>query len=89
MKLSTLLITILLLVSSCTQHPIANSHILPTLAATASPLPTNQKEILLQNCEVDPVIVPTIPAIIPGYTELDETTGLHMRGIVQEIELTC
>jgi len=28
-----------------------------------------------------------MPAVIPSYTALDETTGLHMTGTVQEIKL--
>ena len=38
-------------------------------------------------CKLTPVINPTKPAIIPGYTQLDESTGLHMTGTVQEIDL--
>lgn len=38
-------------------------------------------------CSPRPVVVPTLPAIIPGYTELDTTTGLHITGTYQEIEV--
>lgn len=31
--------------------------------------------------------MPTLPAVIPAYTQLDETTGLHMTGTVQKINL--
>jgi DMSO/TMAO reductase YedYZ molybdopterin-dependent catalytic subunit len=34
-----------------------------------------------------PVISPTLPATIPGYTQLDPSTGLHMTGTFQEISL--
>lgn len=88
MKSISLLLIILLLTSACSPGPIFSTQILPTLAATASPLPTDQQKTLPQDCELDPVIAPTIPAIIPGYAELDETTGLHMTGIVQEIDLS-
>jgi DMSO/TMAO reductase YedYZ molybdopterin-dependent catalytic subunit len=32
-------------------------------------------------------VVPTLPAKIPGYTELDKSTGLHMTGTYQQIDL--
>jgi DMSO/TMAO reductase YedYZ molybdopterin-dependent catalytic subunit len=38
-------------------------------------------------CDLSPLIAPTRPAETPGYTELDETTGLHMTGTPQEIDL--
>ncbi len=39
------------------------------------------------NCALKPVIAPTMPAKIPHTNELDETTGLHMTGQVQVIDL--
>jgi hypothetical protein len=36
-----------------------------------------------------PVIQPTWPQWIPGYTELDPDTGLHMTGTPQRIELAA
>jgi DMSO/TMAO reductase YedYZ molybdopterin-dependent catalytic subunit len=38
-------------------------------------------------CNPEPIVVPTPPAEIPGYTELDPTTGLHMTGTPQQIDL--
>jgi len=38
-------------------------------------------------CSPRPVVVPTLPAIIPGYTELDTTTGLHITGKYQIIDV--
>jgi DMSO/TMAO reductase YedYZ molybdopterin-dependent catalytic subunit len=38
-------------------------------------------------CNVPTVIAPTAPAEIPGYTELDPATGLHMTGGAQHIDL--
>lgn len=40
------------------------------------------------DCHPAPVVVPTAPAEIPGYTMLDPSTGLHMTGTVQYIDLT-
>ncbi len=39
------------------------------------------------HCQVSPIAVPTQPAEIPGYTQLDPSTGLHMTGTVQNIDL--
>jgi len=35
--------------------------------------------------ELEPVVTPTLPADIPGYTELDPATGLHVTGTPQVI----
>lgn len=42
---------------------------------------------LNDECRPRPVVVPTLPAIIPGYTELDESTGLHVTGSYQVIDV--
>jgi DMSO/TMAO reductase YedYZ molybdopterin-dependent catalytic subunit len=38
-------------------------------------------------CVPPPIVAPTIPAQIPDYVELDPSTGLHMTGKVQEVDL--
>jgi DMSO/TMAO reductase YedYZ molybdopterin-dependent catalytic subunit len=38
-------------------------------------------------CILSTIVAPTPPAEIPGYAELDPTTGLHVTGLAQEIEL--
>ena len=53
----------------------------PTPAAT----PTRVVE--LEACDLEPIAVPTLPAVIPGYTELDPATGLNVTGDVQVIDL--
>jgi DMSO/TMAO reductase YedYZ molybdopterin-dependent catalytic subunit len=40
----------------------------------------------LAPCNPQPIAVPTRPAEIPGYTELDPATGLHMTGTPLEID---
>ena len=45
---------------------------------TVTPVPTP--------CSPEPIAVPTPPAEIPGYTELDPTTGLHVTGTVPELD---
>ena len=38
-------------------------------------------------CALSPIVVPTLPAKIPGYTELDPETNLHVTGTAQVIDL--
>ena len=37
--------------------------------------------------DLEPIVVPTLPAKIPGYTEVDPATGLHMTGTPTVIDL--
>lgn len=46
----------------------------PTAAPAASP------------CPLPAVIPPTPPAVIPGYTELDRTTQLHVTGEIPDLD---
>ena len=39
------------------------------------------------DCELEPIVAPTLPEKIPGYTELDPDTQLHVTGRAQVIEL--
>ena len=39
------------------------------------------------NCNPAPIIVPSLPSVIPGIAELDPVTGLHMTGTPQVIDL--
>ena len=47
------------------------------------PVPTS----IPLECQLTPPVAPTLPAEIPGYTELDPTTNLHMTGTYQQIDL--
>jgi DMSO/TMAO reductase YedYZ molybdopterin-dependent catalytic subunit len=40
-------------------------------------------------CVLDPIVAPTPPAEIPPYTELDETTGLHVTGSIPDIDFAA
>ncbi len=40
------------------------------------------------SCVLSPLAMPPTPAKIPGYTELDPTTGLHVTGSMQQIGIT-
>ncbi len=52
----------------------------------ASPVATETSVVLQGPCPPAPIIVPT-SAPDPGYTQLDATTGLHMTGKPQTIDL--
>jgi DMSO/TMAO reductase YedYZ molybdopterin-dependent catalytic subunit len=71
----TALIVVLVL-AACTAQPSPPADVRVTPAAR----PT------IEPCELPPVAVPTPPAEIPGYTELDPATGLHMTGTAPEID---
>ena len=61
------------------------------LAGCATPAETpsaSGSELVLTptSCVLEPISVPTPPAEIPPYTELDETTGLHVTGSIPDID---
>ena len=57
--------------------------------ATATPTPTQPPLIETSpiDCDQPTVVAPTLPANIPGYTELDRSTGLHITGKYVVIDL--
>jgi DMSO/TMAO reductase YedYZ molybdopterin-dependent catalytic subunit len=63
------------LIGCASAAPSGNTPAAGVPTATAVPAP----------CNPEPVAVPT-PAEVPGYAELDPTTGLHMTGTVPEID---
>jgi DMSO/TMAO reductase YedYZ molybdopterin-dependent catalytic subunit len=80
-----------------TLHAATRTQPVPTVAAsatveaataTATPITASTPAgEIASSCGLLPVIVPTMPAVIPGYTELDPDTGLHMTGLVQQLDL--
>jgi DMSO/TMAO reductase YedYZ molybdopterin-dependent catalytic subunit len=62
-----------------TQVPDAGLTTLPNAVPTALEAPDNP-------CGIAPIVAPT-PAPDPGYVQLDPSTGLHMTGSVQVIDL--
>ena len=89
-----------LLLSACSVAPptLPPASPTPTLAATvpAIPSPTTtpthqaaaqQSTQVSQTCNLQPIVAPTQPAKIPRTNELDVTTGLHMTGAVQQLDL--
>jgi DMSO/TMAO reductase YedYZ molybdopterin-dependent catalytic subunit len=91
MKRITILFVILWLLSACSaSSPAGSTQTLPPTRtedkpANSVPSPTYS---LPSPCNLSPITVPTIPAVIPGYTELDPATGLHMTGKPIVIDLT-
>lgn len=70
-----------------TLEPSRTSSATSPPAVSATPGSTPAPLRITSECGLDPIIVPTRPAKIPASTQLDETTGLHMTGTVQEIDL--
>lgn len=76
---------LVLILSACSAK---NATTLPVVTNTVlPPSPTPIATTEPGECRLTPVLVPTKPAVIPGYTQLDETTNLHMTGFVQELDL--
>lgn len=64
---------------------------LPTIPLFVTPAPARATEAAAPSpapaCDLAPVVAPTPPAQIPGYTQVDPATGLHMTGTPQRIDL--
>jgi len=45
-----------------------------------------QVDRVIPDCDLTPIKVPKMPAVIPEYMQLDRETGLHMTGTPQEID---
>jgi DMSO/TMAO reductase YedYZ molybdopterin-dependent catalytic subunit len=57
-------------------------------AKTAVNVPDSKAQSLPGTCALAPLVVPPTPAKIPGYAELDPSTGLHVTGSMKEIDIT-
>jgi DMSO/TMAO reductase YedYZ molybdopterin-dependent catalytic subunit len=44
------------------------------------------KQVDSRPCDPLPITVPKVPETVPGYTELDSATGLHVTGTIPEIK---
>ena len=60
----------------------------PLATATSSELSPETAVLPPSPCAPPAIVPPTPPAEIPGYTQLDPATGLHMTGTVQRLDLT-
>jgi DMSO/TMAO reductase YedYZ molybdopterin-dependent catalytic subunit len=74
-KSSPFILFLSLFVIGCAATATPNPN--PVVTPTVTPVPTP--------CNPEPVVVPT-PAAVPGYAELDPTTGLHMTGTVPDLD---
>ena len=81
---NTLILTFLLLLfAACVpQIPAA-------VMSASTPQPASDPARVVPDCDLKPVKAPPYPRVIPGSTHLDETTGLHMTGKVQNIDLSA
>jgi DMSO/TMAO reductase YedYZ molybdopterin-dependent catalytic subunit len=95
MKIIRILTLFIVFLSACA---VRNTHseTLPSAAtATLPPVPTATMPapVLIStqsadgSCDLQPVIVPTLPSKIPQTAQMDTTTGLHMTGRVQVIDV--
>jgi len=100
MKTYAVLLFVLILVVmvvGCTTLPSTQTAIstplatqAPTSTSPATQAPTNTPVATLPvvtPCALSPIVVPTRPAITPGYAELDPATGLHITGNAPNVDL--
>ena len=86
-----LFVLVLLLITGCqttqaseASTPVATATPEAAAEASAATPPTGAN---LAPCTLEPIVVPTLPDEIPGYTQKDPATGLHVTGKAQEIDL--
>ena len=81
MRFILILTFLLLLLFACTPQ-------VPAPVTTPSTLrPTLETDRVVPDCGLKPIKAPPFPQVIPESTQLDETTGLHMTGLLQTIDL--
>ncbi len=80
MKYMTILTLLVMSLVACTAAQ--NSEPLETSMVETPVLETDQPSA----CGLPPITIPTLPDVIPGYAQLDETTGLHVTGTPPEID---
>ena len=84
---SLLALCVLVACHSLPAQPAPTPTLLPTETATRPPASTPEAASLSTPCALAPMIIPTLPTNIPGYTELDASANLHMTGNYQVIDL--
>jgi len=60
---------------------------IPDTPPPVTTTPDSTAKVTPTPCILLTIVAPTPPADIPGYAELDPTTGLHVTGKAQEIDL--
>jgi DMSO/TMAO reductase YedYZ molybdopterin-dependent catalytic subunit len=97
MKTFTGMLLLLFLAACAAAAPVPTPPV-PTPAAaaaapTATPAPTPPATVAaapsVPDCHPAPIAAPQKPAVIPGYTEPDPETGLHVTGSILEIDLAA
>ena len=86
MKRTYILITVLFILSACVSALPAGSQ---TGKGISKPEGTGSSPSysITSPCNLPPISVPVMPEVIPGYTQLDEATGLHVTGKPLEVDL--
>jgi DMSO/TMAO reductase YedYZ molybdopterin-dependent catalytic subunit len=88
-RASALVLLLSLVAASMAAAPVAaqsrSSAITLVQATTVQPGPT--VSTCSETCVLAPLIMPPTPAKIPGYTQLDQSTGLHVTGTMQQIDV--
>ena len=78
-----IMIILTLLVFSFTACSTAQN---PTEFVTAVPDTADRESNQPSPCDLPPITIPTLPDVIPGYAQLDRSTGLHVTGAPPEID---
>ena len=86
-----LFLLVLLLIAGCQSSQSSNGSppittATPEITADSTAV-TSPAGVDSTPCAVPTIVVPTVPPTIPGYAQLDETTGLHVTGKAQKIDL--
>jgi DMSO/TMAO reductase YedYZ molybdopterin-dependent catalytic subunit len=68
-------------------QPIPTTSPTTTPAVTPSATLSETSTVDSLQCQISPLVVPTLPAVVPGYVQLDQSTNLHMTGTYQQIDL--
>jgi DMSO/TMAO reductase YedYZ molybdopterin-dependent catalytic subunit len=82
MKYMTILTLLALLLAACATAQDADQ--LSIVAPETTAVESNQRSV----CDLLPITIPTLPNVIPGYAQLDETTGLHVTGTPPGIDFS-
>jgi DMSO/TMAO reductase YedYZ molybdopterin-dependent catalytic subunit len=95
MKRNFILIVGIILLTACGAVSAGNLRTPSPIQAINQPVPAPPTAANLpaptysipSPCNLPPITVPVMPSVIPGYTELDPATGLHMTGKPLAVDL--
>lgn len=86
MKRIYILITVLLLLSAC-MPALPSGNLTAEGISKPDGIISSFSYSITSPCNLPPITMPAIPEVIPGYTQLDEATGLHVTGKPVEVDL--